>query len=234
MRRIGLIGGISWEASNEYYKLINTEVRNRLGASHSAECIMYSFNFGEVADLQHKGDWQTLTDKMVLEAKRLEQAGSECLVICANTMHKMVDAIEAETDFEIIHIADVTGKKVQEKGLRKVGLIGTKYVMGGNFYQQRIQNLYGIDVIVPSADNQEIIHDVIYNELVQGKILESSREKYLKVIQSLVDKGAEGIILGCTEIPLLIKQDHLSIPVFDTMTIHAMAAVDFALEGSKE
>ena len=230
MKKIGLIGGMSWESTALYYKIINEEVKKKLGGSHSAECLMYSFDFQEVEELQSAGKWDELTDIMVNWAIKLKEAGADFIVICANTMHLMAPAIEDKAKISVLHIADVTGRSVIKAGLKKVVLLGTKYVMEGTFYKDVLKNLHDVDVIVPSKENRQIIHDIIYSELIKGIISEKSKEKYIEIISELFSLGAEGVVLGCTEIPLLIKQEDFTSPVFNTTEIHSKAAVEYALK----
>lgn len=230
MKKIGLIGGMSWESSLEYYKIINETTKLKLGGLHSAECLMYSVDFQEIESLQHQNKWEELTNIMVDTAEKLKNAGADFIVICTNTMHKMASDIENRVGIKVLHIAEVTGEKIIQKGMKKVGLLGTKFTMEGDFYKKVLKERFNIDVVIPDEDDREIVHEVIYEELCKGIINENSKEKYKKIINSLVLKGAEGIVLGCTEIPLLIKQEDVSIPVFDTTTIHAVSAVEFALE----
>ena len=232
MKTIGVIGGISWVSSAEYYTLMNEMVAEELGGLHSADILMYSIEFGEVSEqerLASEGDWEPIREAMVDAAKRLEKGGADFIIICSNTMHSTVDDIEANVDIPVLHIADATGEKIKEQGLSKVGLLGTKYTMEEDFYGDRLMEKYGIEVIVPNETEREIVNDVIFDELCAGNISDVSREKYVRIIEHLEEQGAEGVILGCTEIPLLVKQDDVDIPVFDTMTIHARAAVDYAL-----
>jgi len=231
MKTIGLLGGMSWESSLEYYRIINEEVKLKLGGSHSAKCLMFSFDFHEVEELQHKGDWEQLTREMVTQAVNLKNAGAEFIVICTNTMHLMAPNIEQGTGLKVVHIADVTGVNIKQKGLKKVTLLGTKFTMEGAFYKDVLEDVHGIEVVIPNENDRQIVHDIIYNELVVGVISQESKKKYAEIIEKLALDGAEGVILGCTEIPLLIKQEDVSIPVFDTTEIHSKAAVKFAIEG---
>jgi len=230
LKTIGLIGGMSWESSLTYYRLINERVKSNLGALHSAKCILYSVDFEEIEILQHQEKWNELTDIMVDIVKRLNGAGADFIVICTNTMHKMVPEIEARTNSKILHIADVTAKEIKQKRLKKVGLLGTKFTMEQDFYKSILQEKHKIEVIIPGEKERNIIHNVIYEELCKGIIRKDSKKQYEKIIACLVEQGAEGIVLGCTEIPLLINQADCSVPVFDTTQIHAAAAADFALE----
>ena len=229
MKIIGLLGGMSWESSLEYYRIINQTVKERLGRLHSAKCILYSVDFEEIEKLQNDGKWDELTRIMVESAQNIEKAGAEMILICTNTMHKMANEVQDALQIPLLHIADAAAEKVKEKNLKKVGLLGTKYTMEQDFYKGRIKEKYNIDVIIPDIEQREDIHNVIYNELCVGQIKEESREKYKQIIKNLAQQGAEGIILGCTEIPLLIKQKDFAIPIFDTTQIHCLAAVDYAL-----
>lgn len=229
MKKIGLIGGMSFESSLDYYKIINETTQLKLGGLHSAECLMYSVDFERIEVLQHENKWEELTDIMVTIAKKLKDAGADFIVICTNTMHKMANAIESRVGIKVIHIAEATGEKVIDKGLKKVALLGTIFTMKQDFYKKVLKEKFNIDVIIPNEADIEIVHEIIYTELCKGIINESSKEKYKKIIKNLELSGAEGVILGCTEIPLLIKQEDVDIPVFDTTTIHAVSAVEFAL-----
>lgn len=229
MKTIGLIGGMSWESSLEYYRILNEEVKHALGDNHSAKCILYSVDFEEVERLQNDNDWDKLTKLMIEWSLNVKHAGADCLVICTNTMHKMVPAIRKVTQLPVIHIAEETGKNIVDLGLKKVALLGTKFTMEGNFYKEKL-NDYGIEVLIPNDSDRQDIHDIIYKELVKGEFLDVSRKRYVEVIEALAAKGAEGVVLGCTEIPLLIKQEDVSIPIFDTTSIHAKGAVKYALE----
>jgi len=226
---IGLMGGLSWESSAQYYRIINREVRARLGGVHSARSLMWSVDFGEIEHLQHNGDWDKLTEQMTDAAIRLERGGADFVLICSNTMHRMADAVVRAIHIPLIHIADPTGMKVKAAGLRRVGLIGTAFTMEQDFYKGRLNDLFGLEVVVPQPEDRRIVHDIIYKELVAGEALAKSRTAYREVIARLVAQGAQAIILGCTEIMLLISAEDSAVPLFDTTTIHAMAAVDRAL-----
>ncbi|WP_104667366.1 aspartate/glutamate racemase family protein [Ensifer adhaerens] len=232
MKVIGLIGGMSWESSAEYYRIINETVRNRLGGVHSAKSLMWSMDFGEIERLQHHGDWQALTGEMIAAARRLEAGGADFLMICTNTMHRMASDVSAAVSIPLLHIADPTAEKIKAAGLRKVGLLGTAFTMEQDFYKGRLTETFGLDVLVPQAEDRAKVHEIIYRELVAGIVRDSSRDTYRAVIGRLVDAGAEAIIMGCTEIMLLISQADSPVPVFDTTEIHALAAVDLALEGA--
>lgn len=229
MKTIGLIGGMSWESSLEYYRIINETVKEKLGKLHSAKSLMFSVDFDQIQHLQHIGDWDTLTKIMVDAAIRLEKGGADFIVICTNTMHRMVNDINQNTNIPVLHIADATAKKIKEIGIDKVGLLGTKFTMEQDFYKGRLANNHNISVIVPNEDERDSVHRIIYNELCLGQIKKSSKDEYIRIINNLKDNGAEGVILGCTEIPLLVKQEDVSIPIFDTTRIHAEMAVEYAL-----
>lgn len=224
---------MSWESSIEYYRIINEETKRRLGGLHSAKSVMYSVDFAEIEDLQHKGDWAALSRQMIDSAKLIESGGADFLLICTNTMHKMADDIEQNIDIPIFHIADATATAIKAKGLKKIGLLGTKFTMEEDFYKGRLVSKHQLDVLIPEPDDRDTVHEIIYDELVIGEIKEESKKKYLSIISKLKAQGAEGIILGCTEIGLLIKQEDVDLPVFDTTIIHAVSAVDFALDISK-
>jgi aspartate racemase len=230
MKTIGLIGGMSWKSSLEYYRIINETVKEKLGELHSAKCILYSIDFEEIERLQHEGEWGELTKLMIDAAQKLKGAGAEFIVICTNTMHKMVGETQNNVNIPILHIADATAEKIVKKGLRKVGLLGTKFTMEQDFYKKRLKEKYNIEVIIPADNERKVIHDVIYDELCRGIIRQSSKERFKKIIKNLITNGAEGVILGCTEIPLLIKEEDVEVPLFDTTTIHAKSAVEFALK----
>jgi len=230
MKTIGLIGGMSWESSSEYYKIINETVKERLGGLNSAKCIMYSVDFEEIASLQHQGEWEELTRLMIRFAQQLERAGADFIVICTNTMHKMAREVQDNINIPLLHIADATAERIKEQGLRKPGLLGTKFTMEEDFYKKRLKEKYNLDVMIPSNTDREIIDSVIYNELCLGILKQSSKEKFKDIIRRLVSNGADGLILGCTEIPLLISQKDVEVPLFDTTAIHSKAAVEFALD----
>ncbi len=230
MRTIGLLGGMSWESSVEYYRIINQEVRERLGGTHSAKTVMYSVDFHEIEDLQHRNEWDALTKKMVDGARMVEAGGAGCLLICTNTMHRMAEEVQAAVAIPLIHIADATASAVIAAGVRSVALLGTKFTMEGDFYRGRLADKHGLDVRIPSEAAREDVHRVIYDELVQGVINEESRRRYLEIIDDMVESGSSGIIAGCTEIELLVKPDQVAVPYFPTTRLHAVAAVDWALE----
>lgn len=230
MKTIGLIGGMSWESSLEYYRLINQITKERLGGWHSAKCLMVSLDFHEIESLQRQGNWDAATEIMINAASNLKCGGADFIVICTNTMHKIAPEIEAAVDLPLIHIADAAGEAIVAAGLDTVGLLGTKFTMEQEFYKDRLKEKYDLNVIIPNDADRQIVHDIIYNELVLGKIEPESKKSYRKIINSLVEYGAKGVILGCTEIPLLIEASDSSVPLFDTTKIHATVAVDKALE----
>ena len=229
MKTLGLIGGMSWESSAEYYRLINEEVRNRLGSTHSAKSLMWSMDFAEIETLQHEGNWQALSEKMCQAAVSLERGGADFIVICTNTMHKLAEQIQACLNIPLLHIADATAKEITSKNIKKVGLLGTEFTMKQDFYKGRLADKFGLEVFIPNDEDCQIVHRIIYQELVAGVIRDESRQQYRQIIQKLVDAGAEAIILGCTEIMLLVSPADSAVPVFDTTEIHAQAAVNMAL-----
>ena len=229
MKTIGLIGGMSWESSAVYYNLINKKVKEILGGFHSCKNVMVSVDFAEIEKLQHLDDWDTLNKMMVTSAKQLESAGADFIVLCTNTLHLCAPAIVKNTSIPFLHIAEATGLEIQKHGLKKVALLGTKFTMEKDFYKTYISDKYSIEVIIPDRNERNEIHRIIYDELVQGQILDESRATFKNIIRNLHKKGAEGIILGCTEIPLLISKSAVDIPVFDTTTIHSEKAVEMAL-----
>ncbi|KON68027.1 aspartate racemase [Peribacillus butanolivorans] len=229
MKTIGLIGGMSWESSLEYYRIINEEVKTKLGGLHSAKCILYSVDFEEIERYQAEGDWGSSGKLLGDVAQSLEKAGAEIIVICTNTMHKVIRYIEEKVSLPILHIADSTANQIQKSEISTVGLLGTKYTMEQDFYKTRIE-FNGIKVLIPNDEDRKVINKVIYEELCLGEIQQSSRDYYKKVIKSLVNDGAEGIILGCTEIGLLVKPEDSEVPLFDTTEIHAIESVNMALE----
>ncbi|MBN6889867.1 amino-acid racemase [Cytobacillus horneckiae] len=229
MKVIGLIGGMSWESSVEYYRIINEEVKRRLGGLHSGRCLLYSVDFEEIERFQSEGDWKKAGETLGDVAHSLEKGGADFIVICTNTMHKVIDDIQEKINIPIIHIADATANKIKEQGISSVGLLGTRYTMEQDFYKSRLES-NGIKVIVPNDNEREIVNKIIYEELCLGEVQQTSRDYYKKVIQSLIETGAEGIILGCTEIGLLIKPEDSDVPLFDTTNIHALEAVKMSLK----
>jgi aspartate racemase len=229
MKTIGLIGGMSWESSLEYYRIINETVKKTLGGFHSAKSLMYSVDFQEIEELQHQDRWDEATKKMIDAAQRVERGGADFVVICTNTMHKMAEDVEKNIQIPLLHIADVTAAKIKEMGQKKVGLLGTRFTMEQDFYKGRLRKKHGIEVLIPDENERYAIHAILYDELCLGEIKRLSKDKFIDVIGNLESRGAEGVILGCTEIPLIVKQEDYDIMLYDTTTVHAQAAVDFAL-----
>ncbi|UAC49554.1 aspartate/glutamate racemase family protein [Bacillus aquiflavi] len=230
MKTIGLIGGMSWESTGEYYRLINEEVKKRLGGLHSAKCLLYSVDFAEIEQCQMKNNWDKAADILASAAKKLrKRAGADFLVLCTNTMHKVAPEIEKATKLPLLHIADATAKKIKEHGVKKIGLLGTSYTMEQAFYKERLLT-NGIDILIPNKHERNIVNKVIFEELCLGDIRYPSKETYKKIIHDLINAGAEGIILGCTEITLLIDQADSNVPLFDTTSIHALTAVEKTLQ----
>ncbi|MEJ2583906.1 MAG: aspartate/glutamate racemase family protein, partial [Robiginitalea sp.] len=230
MKTIGFIGGMSWESSLEYYRIANEKVKELLGGFASCPCLMYSVDFAQVENLQHAGDWQALDGLMADAAKRLHRGGADLIVLCTNTMHLCSEAITKAVPVPFLHIADATGKRIATRDLQTVGLLGTKFTMEKDFYKIKLGEDYGIHTLIPDPDQREVVHNIIYRELVKGSIREASREIFKEIIASLAERGAEGVILGCTEIPLLISSEDVDIPVFDTTRIHVEEAVCQAMQ----
>lgn len=229
MKTIGLIGGMSWESSKVYYEYTNRMIKERLGGSHSAKVIMTSVDFAEIEKLTFEGNWNKIGDIIANESIKLEKAHADMVLLCTNTIHLVSDRITSSVAIPFFHIADATGEVIKKQGLRKVALLGTKFTMEKDFYTKILGDDYGLEVMIPNNDERQLIHDIIYNELVKGIFKEESKNTYLKIIENLEKQGAEGIIAGCTEIPLLISQEDISIPLFDTTKIHSAKAIDFAL-----
>ncbi len=229
MKTIGLLGGMSWESTVVYYQEINRIVGERLGGHHSAKIILHSVDFDEIVRLQHAGDWDATAEILTDAAKSLQRGGADVLVICTNTMHKVAPQIEERVNLPLVHIADATADAIKRSGIKTVGLLGTKFTMEQGFYKGRLEDRHGLCVIVPEQADREIVHRVIYDELCQGKVLDASRDQYRRIVASVVEHGAQGVIFGCTEIRLLIGDQNVSVQTFDTTAIHARAAVDFAL-----
>ena len=229
MKTIGMLGGMSWESTASYYKTINEGVKAELGGLHSAKILLNSVDFAQIEKLQHQGEWDKTAEVLTQAAKGVEAGGADFLIICTNTMHKVAAEIEAGISIPILHIADATGRQLQADGITKVALLGTRFTMEQAFYKSRLVDKFGIEVIVPSAEDREVVHSVIYDELCRGVISSDSREKYLEIVMKLREMGAEAVILGCTEIALLIQQCHTAVPLYDTTKIHADATVNFAL-----
>jgi len=230
MKTIGLIGGMSWESSIEYYRIINQETRKRLGGLHSAKSILLSVDFAEIEVLQNHNRWDEAGTLLMAAGENLEAGGADFVVLCTNTMHKVAARIQAHLHVPLLHIADATARTIKQSGIRRVALLGTRFTMVEDFYKGRLNRSYGLEVVIPEADEIETVNRIIYEELCMGKILPASKESYMKVMNGLVEKGAEGIILGCTEIGLLVQKPDSRVPLFDTTRIHAVAAVEFALE----
>ena len=230
MKTIGLIGGMSWESTVPYYQRINELVKIRLGGLHSARIILYSVDFHDIERLQHSDRWEEASEILVSAAKSLEVAGADFLVLCTNTMHKIAPSIESAVSIPLLHIADATALEVKHAGVQTVGLLGTRFTMEQEFYRERFQTDHGIRVLIPEEEDREFVHRVIYDELCLGLISDTSRVRYRKVIDRLVRNGAEGVIFGCTEISMLVSQSDSPVPVFDTTSIHAASAVNFAFQ----
>jgi aspartate racemase len=226
---IGLIGGMSWESSAEYYRIINREIRERLGGVHSARSLMWSVDFGEIERLQHHGEWDRLAEEMKDAARGLERGGADFLVLCTNTMHRTADEIAGAVAIPLLHIADPTAAAIRASGFERVGLLGTAFTMEHDFYKGRLRRTHGLEVLVPDSEDRRIVHDIIYRELVAGQILPASRQVYREIINRLVARGAQAVILGCTEIMLLVSDSDSAAPLFDTTRLHALAAVERAL-----
>jgi aspartate racemase len=230
MKTIGLLGGMSWESTQTYYRLINRAVRDRLGGLHSAELVLYSVDFEPIEQSQAKGDWDAAGRVLADAARGVEAAGADFLVLCTNTMHKVAPAIEEAIGIPLLHIADATAEAVKAAGVKTVGLLGTRFTMSEDFYRGRLEDRHGLTVVIPSEAERELVDRVIFHELCLGEILDDSRARYVDVIQHLVNEGAEAVILGCTEISLLVGPSDTSVPLFDTTEIHAEKAVERALE----
>ena len=230
MKTIGLLGGMSWESTVPYYRIINETVKEKLGGLHSAKLFLYSCDFEEIAQLQRAGAWDEAAGRLATAARSLRAAGADFLVICTNTMHLVADAIEAEAGIPLFHIVEPTGEEIRRSGLKKVGLIATRFTMEQDFYKQRLRERHGIEALVPDEADRELVHKVIYEELCRGIVRDESRQAYRHVMRRLVERGAEGIILGCTEISMLVTPEDAPVPVFDTTALHARKAAEFALE----
>jgi aspartate racemase len=230
MRTLGLIGGMSWESTVPYYRTINQTVKERLGGLHSARLLLYSVDFAQIEKLQHAGDWAAAGAVLADAARALKAGGAQLLVICTNTMHKVADAVESASGLPLLHIADPTGDAIRAQGITRIGLLGTRFTMEQEFYRQRLIERHRLEVLVPDADERGIVHRVIYDELCQGVIREASRAQYRRVMDALIARGAQGIILGCTEIGLLVGDGDATVPLFDTTALHARAAALAALE----
>jgi aspartate racemase len=229
MKTIGLLGGMSWESSIIYERILNEEVRRRLGRLHSADLLIRSYDFAVIERLQSAGEWEQAGQLLASDARRLESAGAEILVLCTNTMHEIADAITAAVSIPFVHIADATAAAIKAAGLSRVALLGTRYTMERAFYRGRLESAHHLGVLIPDEPDRTLVHQVIYDELVQGVIRDTSREHYLEIIDRLRDRGAEGVIAGCTEIELLVRPEDVSLPYFPTTRLHALAAADLAL-----
>ncbi|WP_447555637.1 aspartate/glutamate racemase family protein [Vreelandella sp. EE22] len=230
MRTIGVLGGMSWESTQSYYQALNEGVNHALGGFHSASIAMISVDFAEIEALQQSGDWERAGTLLAEAAERIERAGAGCLLLATNTMHKVAPAIEAAIQIPLLHIADATAEQCQKDGVQRVGLLGTRFTMEQDFYKARLKERYGIDVVIPDETQRESVHRIIFDELCRGEVNASSRQRYLEVIDDLADQGAQAVILGCTEIALLVSQEHTRVPLYDTTALHAEKAVGWSLE----
>nr|WP_319382784.1 aspartate/glutamate racemase family protein [uncultured Roseibium sp.] len=231
MKTIGLLGGMSWESTVTYYQYLNRMARERLGGLHSAKCLIWSFDFAEIAAFQAAGDWEQATEAMVAAARRLELGGADCLLICTNTMHKMAGEVQDAVDIPLVHIADATAPAISDAGCSRPLLLATAYTMEQDFYKGHLQRKHGVSVKVPGEDDRAEIHRIIYEELCRGEIWADSKQTYLDIVEQEIEAGADGVIFGCTEIGLLVSQDDFSVPAFDTTALHAKAGLDLALGG---
>jgi aspartate racemase len=230
MKTIGLVGGMSWESTLEYYRSINETVKERLGGFHSARIVMVSVDFAEIESLQHKGDWDRMAAMLGEAFRAVERGGAEFALLCTNTMHKVFDRIQEAVRIPLVHIVDVTGREIKGRGLGRVGLLGTRFTMEQDFYKGKLARDYGLEVLIPDEAERQVIHGILYNELCLGQIKDASRDVFKEIIRRLQGRGAQGIILGCTEIPLIVKPEDSGLPLFDTTALHAKAAVDLALQ----
>jgi aspartate racemase len=230
MKVIGLIGGMSWESTVEYYRLINESVKEKMGGLHSAKCVLYSVDFAEVEELQRQGRWPDAAQLLVGAAQNVEKAGADFVLICTNTMHKLADPVQARIGIPLLHIADATAAKVGQAGIRRVGLLGTRFTMEEDFYRGRLADQFGLEVIIPDTKDRETVHRIIYKQLCVGTIRPESKAQVAGIMSRLVDLGAEGIILGCTELGLLLDAGDSRVPLFDTTRLHALDAVEYALK----
>lgn len=228
MKPIGLIGGMSWESSIEYYRLLNEGVRAKLGGLHSAKCILYSVDFAEIEKLQRSGNWTAAAELLLTAARKLEQSGAGVILLCTNTMHKLADAIQAGIGIPLLHIADATGKKIREAGIQQIGLLGTRFTMEESFYRDRLSERFGLSVIIPNEEDRVAMHRIIFEELCVGKVLPESKAHAVDIVARLVRRGSKGIVLGCTELGLILNHRDNEVPLFDTTHIHASAGLDYA------
>lgn len=229
MKIIGLLGGMSWQSTATYYRLINEEVKSRLGGLHSAKIFMYSVDFEEIEILQHEDRWDEAAELLIDGAMRVERGGADFLVICTNTMHRLAKDVQSSLKIPLLHIADATAERIKEENINRIGLLGTRFTMEQDFYCGRLSSRHGLSVLTPNQSDRNFVHSVIYDELCLGKIIDNSRQRFLEIIKELISRGAEGIVLGCTEISLLVSPTDCSVPTFDTTEIHARRAVDWAL-----
>jgi aspartate racemase len=229
MKTIGLVGGMSWESTVEYYRIINETVKEKLGGFHSARMVLYSVDFAEVEALQHRGEWDIAAVLLTEATLRVEAAGADFALLCTNTMHRVFDEIQRNVHIPLLHIVDVTGREIRARGLTRVGLLGTRFTMEQEFYKGKLAADFGLEVLIPDEEERAAIHGILYNELCLGAVKEASRDVFRKIIGRLEGRGAQGIILGCTEIPLIVKQKDYGLPLFDTTALHARAAVELAL-----
>lgn len=230
MKTIGMIGGMSWESTLVYYRTVNEEVKKRLGGLHSAKCVLVSVDFAEIEALQRAGEWGQATQAMITAARQVQAGGADFALICTNTMHKMAAEVQASLDIPLLHIADAAAQAIQARGLHKVGLLGTRFTMEEDFYRGRLEQKHGLEALIPLVDERAVIHAIIYEELVLGVINPASKAEFRRIIAALIARGAEGIILGCTEIGLLVKDEDSRVPLFDTTLLHAVAAVEMAID----
>jgi aspartate racemase len=230
MKTIGLVGGMSWESTLEYYRIINKTVKERLGGFHSARIVMVSVDFAEIESLQHKGDWDRMAVMLGEAFRAVERGGAEFALLCTNTMHKVFDRIQEAVRIPLVHIVDITGREIKGRGLGRVGLLGTRFTMEQDFYKGKLARDYGLEVLIPDEAERQMIHGILYNELCLGQIKDASRDVFKEIIRRLQGRGAQGIILGCTEIPLVVKPEDSGLPLFDTTALHAKAAVDLAFQ----
>ena len=230
MKTIGLLGGMSWESTESYYRLLNETVKARLGGLHSAKVVLHSVDFAEIEKLQHLGEWAKTADILTKAAQGLEKGGADFILICTNTMHLVAPQIQSGISIPILHIADATAEEIVEAGIQKIGLLGTAFTMEEDFYKGRLQDKYELDVVIPNEKDKKTVHQIIYDELCLGNIQDASRNEYLRIIDDLVAHGAEAVILGCTEIALLVEPKHTNVKLFDTTRIHALKAIELALK----
>ncbi len=234
MKTIGLIGGMSWESSKLYYEFLNTRAKEVLGGSHSAKCIMVSVDFAQIERLTFKGDWESIGELMKQAAQQLERAGADIILLCTNTIHLVSQYISENVDIPFLHIATTAGESIKKLGLKKVALLGTKFTMEKDFYTKTLMNDFGLEIMIPNTNDRQIVHDIIYNELVKGQFTNISKQEIIEIIKELQNQGAEGVILGCTELPILISESDMDIPIFDTGKIHAYEAIEWSLKNKKQ